>query len=1621
MVFEACTAGEIAGSQEEKVFNAEVETKEPAEVHGDAEAAAAGSASEELGGGDVDEGVENDSETFRCIPCDAEGAAHKVSPDPGEPTASQVENHRACGHWPYRSWCPPCIGGRGGGEQHRRRTEAKSISVFAFDYLLLDASGKVLKREDVTAETEVGLKILVAHDSKGKACFAHVVPRKGIDADHYAVDVLLKDVKWLGYTHISLRSDNEPAILKLLEHALTEARYTVEDLEQILEEHPNAYDSSGNGQIEAVVKQVTGILRTNKLDLEKRLGKQIPLQSPVLPWLVEYAAFIVNIRVTGEDGMTAHQRVRKCAFAKRLVPFGELVLVHMPIKSPERREAGALASRSKWGIVLGYGRQRHSYIVFTDGAVKEYRSIHRIPISQRWDVGRVEEVDVTPKDVHGGRGSRAVPFTDREPVVGEEAPVRSREPRKLELRQADFDPAMGGFGWTEHCPKCSKARLYGWRESYNQQHSAGCRTRIEELLAQTDRGRARLAHTKERLDRWTAERGPGGDPPEAASKGEMVVPTNPPDQEEPLAYDPDVARSSNWRPPMGGVAEDPFYRNGKKGSAPSDERADPGKMARAEEDSDAESRCPRDSDGEMIDNEEHELEVETPGPAGADDAPMEVAHLNALKVAEDDADIKPVVELIGDDEPIREEVLRTNVEILKLLAQFGEAPRSYRRERTRAVQNLVSEIYSAPRVTRALKMLPDMGLKAGFALDLTSHDEDGREWDVTLESMREKARKRVAEEKPQLLIGSPSCSPYSTWQTLNAARHGWSAGELERKRVAGDVHLAFVCELYTMQMDGNRYFLHENPDQAASWGRPCMQQLLGDERVQRSVGDQCQFGQRSHLGDPVKKPTGWLSNSPEILKALSQRCRGQGGDCSRRGGGRHAVAAGRIAREAAVYPFRLCRAILQGCRNQLLRDGKLKDGVHGLQGIFDEDGAKYYDQFTGEVLEGAEAAVAEKVFAVQQQVHEAYKDSVTGQPLRAELVKAARKLEMEYFEAKQVWEKRPRSEALARTGRVPITVRWIDTNKGDDEHPNYRSRLVAREIRRAGEDPIFAPTPPLESLRTIISLAATNVRGATPHVRDPLSERRTQVSFMDIRRAYFCAATDPNDPTYVELPAEDKDCGSMVGLLKKHMYGTRRAADGWHCEYAGRLVHDMGFAIGDASACVFYHRARNLRCSVHGDDLTTVGSKANLDWFRRELEKHYELTEPHRLGPGREDDKEALVLNRVVRWTSEGLEMEADPRQAEKLLRDLKLDGDGVKTAASPGVKATREQLDADVPLEKHKATPYRAVVARANYMASDRPEIQFAAKEVCRWMSNPTEVSLNALKRLGRFVAGHKRLVYHYPWQTADRVDTYSDTDWAGCPKTRKSTSGGCLMLGRHLLKSWSSTQTSIALSSGEAEFYGVVKAGGISLGFQSLLADVGITIPVRVWTDSSATLGICGRQGLGRLRHIDTQCLWIQQRVRDGTIQLFKVRGEENPADLFTKHLVCRDRILSLLQLFGCAYRDGRAATAPKVRADAGTSKGELLRLEAMGASLVEHDGHMFPTTEYDGERVVEALPSNSGILPHQHEDMEERFPRARACEALEDDDPAAHDGLEARGVRLGKGLDQSVEDTKIYGLNA
>ena len=421
----------------------------------------------------------------------------------------------------------------------------------------------------------------------------------------------------------------------------------------------------------------------------------------------------------------------------------------------------------------------------------------------------------------------------------------------------------------------------------------------------------------------------------------------------------------------------------------------------------------------------------------------------------------------------------------------------------------------------------------------------------------------------------------------------------------------------------------------------------------------------------------------------------------------------------------------------------------------------------------------------------------------------------------------------------------------------------------------------------------------------------------------------------------------------------------------------MGFVQGIACPCIFHHPDRDLVCSVHGDAFTAVGPKKNLDWYETALEAKYELKKGGRLGPGPNDDREATCLNRVIRWCDDGLEYEADPRQVEKLVQELELEG--AKSCVTPGVKPLAEQFEEDKLLDASRHTNFRALAARANYLSADRPDCQYAAKEICRWMSAPTELSLAALKRLGRYLLGRPRLVFRYPFQSASHVDCYSDTDWAGCPKTRKSTSGGVIMLGEHILKTYSSTQPTVSLSSGEAEFYGVVRAAGAALGQQSLFADLGSSLEVRVWTDSSAAIGICSRQGLGKLRHIDTQALWIQEKVRTKQIILKKVRGEVNPADLLTKFLSSKDKVDQLVNLYGCVFMGGRAKSAPLLK-------------KRDGYDAVAADGEVHLMGEIDEHGTV-AVPEadwhDITVWPHLHSEelMARMFPTAVAAPSVDD----------------------------------
>ena len=140
--------------------------------------------------------------------------------------------------------------------------------------------------------------------------------------------------------------------------------------------------------------------------------------------------------------------------------------------------------------------------------------------------------------------------------------------------------------------------------------------------------------------------------------------------------------------------------------------------------------------------------------------------------------------------------------------------------------------------------------------------------------------------------------------------------------------------------------------------------------------------------------------------------------------------------------------------------------------------------------------------------------------------------------------------------------------------------------------------------------------------------------------------------------------------------------------------------------------------------------------------------------------------------------------------------------------------------------------------------------------------------------------------------------------------------MLGSHVIKTWPSIQSLTSLSSGEAEYYGLVKGASQGLGYKALLKDLGIELPIELHCDSAAARGIAKRRGLGKMRHIELQTLWIQEKIARGVFKLNKILGIENPADLFTKHL-SEKCIQKCLEFMNCEIKTGRAESAPEVRA--------------------------------------------------------------------------------------------------------
>jgi hypothetical protein len=200
-------------------------------------------------------------------------------------------------------------------------------------------------------------------------------------------------------------------------------------------------------------------------------------------------------------------------------------------------------------------------------------------------------------------------------------------------------------------------------------------------------------------------------------------------------------------------------------------------------------------------------------------------------------------------------------------------------------------------------------------------------------------------------------------------------------------------------------------------------------------------------------------------------------------------------------------------------------------------------------------------------------------------------------------------------------------------------------------------------------------------------------------------------------------------------------------------------------------------------------------------------------------------------------------------------------------------------------------------------------------------------------------RYVLVFRWQKpTSKIKVTVDASHAGCVRTRKSTTCVVVRLGNHMIQDLSETQGTIRLSSGEAEYAGLVRGSQEGLYVKNLLRFFGRSAEVELETDSSSALGTVRRLGPGkRLRHVETEYFFLQSLVREGIIKVTKIKGEDNVADLGTKHLAW-PRMAHLLKML--SVRIVAATGAVLVPAATAAPTGNAMVTEETARGFLQND---------------------------------------------------------------------------------
>ena len=233
--------------------------------------------------------------------------------------------------------------------------------------------------------------------------------------------------------------------------------------------------------------------------------------------------------------------------------------------------------------------------------------------------------------------------------------------------------------------------------------------------------------------------------------------------------------------------------------------------------------------------------------------------------------------------------------------------------------------------------------------------------------------------------------------------------------------------------------------------------------------------------------------------------------------------------------------------------------------------------------------------------------------------------------------------------------------------------------------------------------------------------------------------------------------------------------------------------------------------------------------------------------------------------------------------------------ATTPGTAGLRQSVNEEVPLNKEERAQYRRAVGKLQWMTYTTPDLSYATKELARDLQSPTQHSQQKLKRLLRYLKGTQnykmmiRTIVPPQHNAAIDLNIYVDADWAGCPSTRKSTTGLTMTLMGSTVQFGSRLQAVVALSSAESELYAIGAGAQEALHAMNFIREAMNTkVNIRIHTDSTSGKSIATRIGSSKkAKHIDLKYLFVQQLVHNGILSIHKISTHDNPADILTKYV--------------------------------------------------------------------------------------------------------------------------------------